>query len=309
MSIAILFDHKDPQPWKIALEKSLGLKVHIDPTDDSVKDQVEFLICWKPKPNSIETYKNVKLIQSVGAGIDHIFVENTIRAGTIVSRITDENLLADMYEFVLTGILAHLKNMNLYGRAQQDRNWSPKPYRRIRETKVSFLGLGYLGKGVALKLERLGFLVKGWSNSLKEIEGVETFAGEEGLSEMLASTDVLVNLLPLTEETFGILNRNLFSKLKKNCYLINVGRGPHLVESDLLFAFDQGMLSGALLDVFVQEPLPMDHVFWTDPRIAITPHVASISDTGSVVEQIVNNYKALKAELPISNTVDLEKGY
>jgi len=308
MAIAILFSSKDPMPWKEVLENKLQEEVYIHPVDHHVQKDINFLICWKPLPGSIEKYQNVKVIQSIGAGIDHLYIENTISKEIIITRIKDEKLLEDMYEYVLAVILAHIKNVNQYHQDKIISRWKPISYKRIEDTAVSFLGLGYLGAGVAVRLQNMGFRVQGWASSVKHIQQVKTYVGDNGLQEMLSSTDILINLLPLTQKTENILNRALFSQLNK-AYLINVGRGHHLVEEDLIAALDEEKLIGACLDVFRDEPLPADHRFWKDDRLFITPHVSGITDKHSVVTQLIKNYRNMQQGKPVDHMVNLEKGY
>ncbi len=309
MAIAILFTSKDPLPWKKDLEQQLGEEVYVHPVADHIRDKIDFLLCWKPSPRSLSFYNNVKVVQSVGAGVDHLFAENKIDKHIPIARIKDEKLLEDMYEYVLTTILAHIKNFHIYNSDKMQSSWKPVSYRRIEDTIVSILGLGYLGAGVAQRLAHRGFKLQGWSASDKHISEVKSFVNKSGLKEMLSTSDILVNLLPLTEDTKGILNESLFSQLKKNCYLINVGRGPHLVEQDLITALDDNVLSGACLDVFGVEPLEEGHPFWADSRIFITPHIASITDKSSASLQVIVNYRNMQEGKPIANIIDLEKGY
>jgi glyoxylate/hydroxypyruvate reductase A len=171
------------------------------------------------------------------------------------------------------------------------------------------MGLGEMGSSVATLLVQQGYNVNGWSRSEKEIEGVTSFAGNDQLDDFLGKTKVLVNLLPLTEETEGILDLDIFKKLKKPGYLINVGRGSHLVEEDLIYAFDMNYLEGACLDVFEEEPLPKNHTFWNRDQIMVTPHIAAITPAEEAARVIVENYKRAMSGMELMFEVDREKGY
>jgi len=174
---------------------------------------------------------------------------------------------------------------------------------------VGILGLGELGSHVAGRLAAIGFPVQGWSRTRKSSAGIPSYYGDEGLAAFLAASDILVCLLPLTPATSGILDARLFRQLPAGAYIINVARGEHLVEPDLLAAIDSGRLSGALLDVFRLEPLPQDHSFWTHPRIRITPHIASITNPDSAVLQVLENYHRALSGRPLLNRVDPQRGY
>jgi len=214
-----------------------------------------------------------------------------------------------MSEHVLAVILAHLKNLDTYKLQQTRGIWNPMNYSRIADFKVGIMGLGELGSVLANDLVRFGFRVQGWSNSRKSIDHIDSFTGEGELSDFLSSTEILVCLLPLTDKTIGILNASLFKKLPKNAFVINVARGGHLVDEDLITMLDNGHLSGAGLVVYHQEPLPESHPFWKHEKIHMTPHHASVSDPQSVIPQILENYRRVLNDKPLLNEISLDKGY
>ncbi|SEC24264.1 glyoxylate/hydroxypyruvate reductase A [Tenacibaculum sp. MAR_2009_124] len=309
MSIAIIFNNKNPDTWQKALNKKL--------TDDTVEiypniknpDDVKFIVCWKPEEGVISKFKNVKVIQSVGASVEHITNTQKIDSNTVVTRIIDHNLSMDMFEFLLSSILFNMKNLDYYSQQKQLQNWSPRNYKAIKEVTVCILGLGEIGSFVSEKLSNVGFSVKGWSNSVKNIAGVQSYQGEKGLYHSIEDVDYLINLLPLTKQTENILSKRFMSSLKKGAFLINVGRGEHLVEQDLIQLLDSKHLSGALLDVFREEPLPKEHPFWKHPNITITPHVASLTNVNSAIDIVVENYLRFKNNQELLNIVSLKKGY
>lgn len=309
MSIAILTNYRNPSTWKNALQTKLpNAKIDVfNPSTDSVN--AEFIVCWKPEKDQLKAFKKLKVIQSLGAGVDHIFDTNEIEASVKVVRIIDERLSADMWEYTLAATMHHLKDFAQYNRQESYQYWRPHRYKTIPETRVSILGLGQIGGFVAQRFAKLGFKTQGWSNSPKKIRKVKSFVGEKQLSKMLKQTDVLINILPLTASTIGILNEKLLSQLPQGAYLINVGRGGHLVETDLIPLIDSGHLSGATLDVFHTEPLPKNHPFWNHSKIQVTPHVASLTNLESAVNQVVENYERMKSGGKLLNEVSPNKGY
>lgn len=309
MSILIIFENKDPKPWVKKLKEILPeTQIEIYP---KVKDKnaVDFVICWKPKNNVLAQFPNLKVIQSVGASIDHITNSQNIDKNSIVTRIVDEQLSSDMWEFLLTVVLSKIKNIPLYIEQQKTKIWKQQEYRSINNTTISVLGLGKIGGLVAEKFAKTGFDVRGWSTTKKEILNVQSFAGEEEFETFLEKSDFLINLLPLTNETRGILNERTLQKLPKGAFLINVGRGEHLIEEDLMKLLDNSYLSGALIDVFREEPLPQNHQFWQHSKIQITPHIASLTNIESAINQIIENYQRFKNNIELINIVSLNKGY
>ncbi len=309
MSIVLIFENKNVKPWKKALSAKLPrttIEVYPHVKD---KEAVDFVICWKPHKNVFEQFPNIKVIQSVGASIDHIINSQHINKESIITRIVDQNLSNDMWEFLITIVLSELKNIRTYVSQQSSGIWQQHEYRSIDNTTISILGLGSIGGYVAKKFAQIGFRVKGWSNSKKEISKVESYHSENEFNTFLDDSDFLINLLPLTDKTEGILNTSVFQKLPKNCFLINVGRGEHLVDKDLINQLDAEMLSGAFLDVFVTEPLQKEHPFWDHPKIKITPHVASLTNVETAIEQIVENYRRFLNKEALLNSVSLKKGY
>ena len=220
---------------------------------------------------------NLKAIFPVGAGVDHIAADPERPKHLPVIRMVEEGLTAGMTEYVVMQVLYHHRDMLAYRHQAAEKIWREIPAVPAHQRRIGILGLGVLGQDAARMLVRFGFDVAGWSRTPKEIEGVTCFHGPEGLDQMLARTDILVCLLPLTPATRGILNGELFAKLPRGACLINVGRGGHQVERDLLEALDSGQLREATLDVFEEEPLPADSPLWSHPQVIVTPHIASMT--------------------------------
>jgi len=247
----------------------------------------------------------------MGAGVDHFFLDSSLPDNVTICRVVDSLLTAAMREYVILHTLRYHRNLPELEQQQKNHTWNELADKQIhaKDQTIGLLGLGVLGKSCATLLAEMKFRVYGWSRSPKNIDGVSCFHGEEELKTVLQNSKILVCLLPLTKETKGILNACLFSELPKGACLINAARGQHLVEEDLLNALDSGQLSYATLDVFNEEPLPVQHPFWEHPKITITPHNASITDPKSVSKQIHENIRRDVLNMPILNTVNSKLEY
>lgn len=309
MAIVIIRQDNKIELWKNALLKADSSLEVYSYLEKHPKDEINMAVIWKHPNGSLTEYPNLKCIASAGAGVDYIFEDVTRPKEIPITRIVDPYLASDMSEHVLAVILAHLKNLNTYKSKQIANVWEPMDYLRIKDVTVGILGLGELGSLTGKDLIKHGFTVQGWSRSKKNIDNMKTYNGPESLSEFLKSTDILICLLPLTPATEGILNKELLSQLPKNAFVINVARGGHLVDEDLLELIDSDYLSGACLDVYHSEPLPTSHPFWNHDKIHMTPHYASVSDTNSVIPQLIENYRRLQSGKELQNKVDKNKGY
>lgn len=309
MSIGIIFNNRNPKPWKDELEKLLPnelIEVYPDIKD---KEKVEFAICWKPDKNILKEFPNLKVIQSVGAAVDHITNSQDIDDNIIISKIVDQYLTNDMFEYTLAATMAYIKDVNYYSINKCKKEWKPKFYKRINDTRICILGIGEIGSYVGKRLAEIGFHINGWSRSKKEIKGIKSFYGLENLNNAIENTDILVNILPVTEETKNIIDYKVLSKLNKGGFLINIGRGEHLVEDDLLRLIEEGHLYGASLDVFREEPLGKDNKLWNYPSISISPHVAGITHIESASKTISENYLRMQKGETILHQVSHSKGY
>lgn len=269
----------------------------------------DYLITWKPDPVIFNT-PNVKVCFALGAGIDAFLSEPNCPESLPIVRLEEAGMGKQMLEVALYAILHHSRDMVRLNQAQRSKQWlgTATPKRMPFSTPVGIMGLGQLGLFVGKELAKLGYPVKGYSNSPKDIDGIDCYHGD-GFDEFLSKSEVLINLLPLTAQTESILNADLFAKLPQGAYVVNIARGKHLKEEDLIPALEQGQLSGAFLDVFRTEPLPEAHAFWLDPRITITPHLAAITLQGDAVEQISKNIVAFEAGQPMTGVVDRARGY
>ena len=308
MALLLIRNDKNYDSWIKALNaEDPEITVHTPETVKNPSD-IQMAITWKAPHGAFENYPQLKVVGSMGAGVDHLFEDPSLPQDVLLTRIVDEKLSGDMQEFVLAQCLNHIKNLTTYTQLQKDGVWKPKSYRRVADVSVGILGFGTLGQAVGKKLQKVGFQVSGWSQSEKHVEGIKSYT-TDGLEQFLTSCEILVCLLPLTSATSGILNQSLFKKLPQGAYLINVARGGHLKDQDLIAALDQGILSGAALDVFHTEPLPENHAFWGREEILITPHVASVSSAASVALQVVENYKRLERGEELLHQVSREKRY
>ena len=269
-------------------------------------EEIEFVLAWKAPETLWAQLPNLKVVQSYGAGVDAIDL-SLIPEHVQVTRIVDTQLAEDMAEYVLTHILAHKLRIKEYLLKQQQGQWKPK--RAYSHQHVGILGMGELGLSVANRLLTNGFKVSGWSRSEKQLDNICHYHGTEQLPAFLENLDVLVCLLPLTTETQGILNLALFERLPNHCLLINVARGKHLNENDLLIALEQDEIAAAVLDVFTEEPLPTAHPFWSHAKITITPHCAALTQLKTVCVQIADNVRAQQANTQLNNLVCKQKGY
>ena len=260
--------------------------------------EIRYIGLWDWEPGFEQYFPNLEVVFSLGAGIDQ-FIKAGLPEHLQIVRIIDTDLTAQMVEYVSCAVMAHHRELISYQALRARRIREPRPVRLASERRVGVMGLGVLGSAAIERLKALGFQCSGWSRTPKEIEGVTCYSGPDGISPFLAKTEILVCLVPLTPETEGILNAGVFEKLPTGAGLVNVGRGGHLIEQDLLAALDSGHLSGAILDVFETEPLPPEHPFWTHPKILMTPHVASTTRPESVALGVIENLRRLaRGEVP-----------
>ncbi|MEX2630255.1 MAG: glyoxylate/hydroxypyruvate reductase A [Tistlia sp.] len=300
--------------WTAALKKHKpDLEVEVwplrapEPAGD--RSAIDYALVWKPPAGVLKTLPNLKAIFSLGAGIDHLFGDPELPGDVPVVRMVERGLTAGMTEYVVMQVLYHHRRMLDYRAQQRAGVWDELSFVAPWDRKVGILGLGQLGGDAAEKLALLGLDVAGWSRTPKEIPGVASYAGAAGLEAFLARSQILVCLLPLTEETRGILGAETFAKLPRGACVINVGRGEHLVEADLLEALESGQIDSATLDVFAREPLPADSPFWSHERIVVTPHVASITVPDTAAEAVVENIRRIERGEAPRNVVDRDRGY
>ncbi|MGB5481015.1 MAG: glyoxylate/hydroxypyruvate reductase A, partial [Eudoraea sp.] len=266
MAIVIIRQDNKIDSWKKALKaKAPDISIY-SYLEEHPKEEITLAWVWKQPVDSLKQYPNLKCIASLGAGVDFIFKDQSVPENIPITRVVDPVLASDMSEFVLALILSFFKNLNNYRTDQMNKVWYPQEYKRISDVTVGIMGMGALGEKLAEDLIKNRFEVIGWATSPKNIPGVEVYNGDKEKNTFLSRSNILVCLLPLTRETTEILNNKLFKELPKQSYVINVARGGHLVDEDLLEYINNGHLAGAGLDVFHEEPLSVEHPFWTHPK-------------------------------------------
>lgn len=287
-------------------ERDPNIDLRIWPDSGDLSD-ITFVLAWKPPDGLFRRLPNLVAVSSLGAGVDALMNDESIPAGVQIGRLAGPRLAADMAAYLVAVVVAHWKRLPGFIQDQKLQRWNT--WAPAAPPTVGLLGTGQMGRRSAAAFAALGIPVHGYSRSGRGPEGVEMHSGDQGLAEIARISDYLVNLLPLTKRTRGILDRALFAGMKEGSMLINVGRGEHLVEEDLLDALENGRPASATLDVFRQEPLPPEHPFWTHPRVFMTPHCASITLAVEAAELSVESYRRVLSGKPPLGAVDRERGY
>lgn len=308
MSILYRSDAPRAAAWaKYFAEHAPDLEFRIWPDAGDLRE-VEYLIAWQVPADFVARMPNLKVLFSSGAGIDHVDLA-AVPAHVPLVRMVEPGIINGMVEYVSLAVLALHRDFFDYVTQKTARSWNPVEVPPASARTIGVMGMGNLGCAVLERLASYGFRLRGWNRSPRSMPGVETFAGGEHLTPFLVGCDVLVCLLPLTPATQGILNREVFAALPTGAALINVGRGPHLVDADLLAALDSGQLSRAILDVTEPEPLPPEHPFWTHPRVFVTPHVASMTQPETAAPILLENIRRHQRGEPLGDVIDRRRGY
>ena len=271
----------------------------------------DFAVVWAPPQQFLNEQTQLKGIFNIGAGVDAL-MKLRLPDGVPVVRLDDAGMSVQMAEYVCHAVIRHFREFDRYEADVANGKWSYRKPGLRKDFPVGVMGLGVLGERVSRALTQFEFPVLGWSRSAKAIQGVQCFAGEAGFNDFLAATRILVCLLPLTADTEGILRHDTLARLQPGAYVINVARGNHLVDQDLIALIDSGHLAGATLDVFRTEPLPAAHPFWTHPKITVTPHTSARTLREESIAQIAGKIRALHTGAPIASlagVVDPKKGY
>jgi glyoxylate/hydroxypyruvate reductase A len=306
MSIAIISPGRDVSSWVKTFKKvdpKIDIQVFPDIWD---KESVELVILWQHPKGILKEFPNLKLICSMGAGVDHILSDPEIPLSLPITRIVDPGITVPMTNYVVMATLNFQRQLFRYQVNQKLKTWDMS--NPELETRVGVMGVGALGSDVIEKLKSLQFPVFGYGNSPKSDTNYPYFHGDE-LPLFLKEVNLIICMLPLTPRTENILDMDFFRKCNKGTYIINVARGNHLVEEDLLTAIGEGIISGAFLDVFRKEPLPKEHPFWNSDKITITPHIASVTNPDSAIPQIIENYKRIINHEPLLNQINPILGY
>lgn len=307
MSILINSRTKNLEPWIDALKFALPEEEIITVEELKDPEDVVTAVVWNHEKDLFERIPHVKHIASLGAGVDHILKDPLVPKEAIITRVISDHLSGPMSNYCIGAILHYQRQFDKYILDKEAKIWDQQPDPE-RELTIGIMGLGVLGGDLARKLIALGIHVNGWSTTRKEIPGVISYVSEE-LDEFLAESNLIVCMLPATQQTKNILNKDLFNKLSDNSYLINVARGFHQVNEDIVQALDTGKLAGAFLDVFPEEPLPENDPLWEHSKVMITPHIAVVTKIEAAIPAIAENHRAIiVGEDPLS-VVDREKGY
>lgn len=271
--------------------------------------EVDVALVWEPPQGLLASMENLRLVISTGAGVDHILRDPSYPRQVPLVRMVDPGLTQGMVEYVVMATLLCTRRMHRTFANHANKVWQEEEVPLATDCKVGIMGIGVLGEACASALLGMGYNVMGWSRSPKQLDGVETYHGINGLEMFLNRAEVLVCLLPLTPETEGILGRGTFNRLPQGAAVINAGRGAHLVEEDLLAALERGRVEVAVLDVFQEEPLPPDNPLWEHPNVFVTPHIAAVTTPETAIFSVADAIDELRHGQPLSNQVDLEQGY
>ncbi len=306
MKITFCCTDTKSEPW---LE---GLSAALPGADISVWQpgaaQADYAVVWAPPQHFMDEQPGLKALFNIGAGVDAL-LKLRLPPATHVVRLDDAGMAVQMAEYVCHAVIRHFREFDGYEADMQAGRWGYRKPRLRSDFAIGVMGLGVLGERVARALAQFDFPINGWSRSPKVIEGVKAFSGDEGFNDFLAASRVLVNLLPLTPDTANIMNGATLGRLQRGAYVINVARGAHLVDEDLLALIESGHVAGATLDVFRTEPLPAGHAFWNHPRITITPHTSARTLREESIAQIARKMIALQRGERIAGVVDVTRGY
>lgn len=299
----------NPEQWLNSLNRALP-NSDIRVWQDGDVAAADYAIVWKPPVSMLAGRSDLKAIFNLGAGVDAILqLGDALPKGVPVIRLDDAGMGTQMAEYVSHALLRYYRRFDHYDQQRQAQYWQLlKPFEK-QDFSVGVLGLGVLGERIVEAISGFGFPINGWSRTQKNIAGVTCYTGQDGLDVFLKTSKVVVCILPLTDDTRNILNRNNLQKLPKGAYIINVARGAHLVEDDLLALIREEHIAGATLDVFQTEPLPAGHAFWSEPRISITPHIAAMTLRDESTKQIADKINALANGQAVTGIVDPSRGY
>lgn len=308
MSVLYRSDGARGRTWaEVFASEAPDLAFHVWPDAGNLRE-VEYLIAWQPPVEFLHSLPNLQVLFSIGAGVDQIGLAQ-VPEGISVVRMVEPGLISGMVEFATMTVLALHRNLPDYGLAQRAGVWQPKEVIPAAQRRIGLMGLGVLGQAVLGALVPFGFVLSGWSRTPKCLPGIACYSGSDGLDTFLGTCDILVCLLPLTPATRNILDSRLFARLPRGASLVNLGRGGHLNQSDLLQALDSGHLSAAVLDVCEPEPLPAGHPFWQHPRILLTPHIAAVTRAETAARVVLENIRRHRAGESLRDVVNRTAGY
>lgn len=308
MNILFLSKVEKPERWLPELSRLLP-QDRFFTGEEFDPASIDIALAGSPPPGIIGRLNNLKLVQSLWMGVDALLADTSFPRGIPLARLIDPGMVAAMVESVTAHVLDFHRHHHVYRAQQAEKKWHRLPQFMASDRTVGILGMGELGTAVARRLLSFGFNIAGWKRRPAQLQGIDCYSGSVGMGELLRRSQIIVCLLPLTEETRGILNAAAFARMPRGGCVINVARGPQIVNDDLIAALDSGQLGHAYLDVFEKEPLPSDSPLWAHPGISITPHTAALTEPRTAIAEIIANIERIRAGEPAQHLVDFSAGY
>lgn len=297
------------EQWQQYFQACTEVEVTLVPMDDPLARQARVAVAWLPPPGYLASLPDLELICSMGMGVNGLVDDPSIPESVPIVRLVDLSIATQMTEYVVGVIAWDRRRFDDYRESQCQQQWQRHRVAYAQDVIVTVLGLGVIGATIAQALVKLGYQVRGWRNRHQPVEGVEVYTGEDGWQAAVAGAHYIVNVLPLTPHTTGILNQGSLSGVADGAHLINIARGDHLVEADLIPMLDAGQLGKATLDVTTTEPLPGNHPFWQHPNIFITPHISGVTYPRSAARQILQTIQDFSVGNPLDHVVNRSVGY
>ncbi len=307
--IAADFSAEEWADWWPALAAAMPGEEFVRAGDPFDRERIEVALVANPPIGALQGLPRLRFIQSLWAGVDRLLLDTSVPAGVPLARMVDPSMNAAMAETALWAVLGLHRRFFHYAVQQGAAHWQQHAPQRADEIGVAVLGLGQMGRAAARAIAQRGYRVSGWSANPAVLEGVATASGDAALSALLASAHIVVNLLPLTPATRGLFSAARFAQMMPGASLVNLARGAHVVDADLLAALDSGQLQHAVLDVFSTEPLPAEHAYWRHPQVTVLPHVAAQTDPRSAASIAADNLRAFRAGRTPSHLVERGRGY
>lgn len=311
------FGAAEREAWREALAQALPEARWCMPGEAEAME-AEMAVVANPPPGSLRGLPKLRFVQSLWAGVDRLLADPTLPPDLPLARMVDPAMNRAMAETALWAVLSLHRGFFTYRQQQARRQWRVLPQRRADEVAVAVLGLGQMGRATALVLAHHGYRVAGWRREASagsdgamgdEVEGLEVSSGAQALDALLGRSDIVINLLPLTPHTRGLFDAQRLRAMRRGAALVNLARGAHVVEDDLLSALDAGQVGHAVLDVFQAEPLPPAHAFWAHPQVTMLPHAAAQTDPRSAAAVVASNLRRVAAGQPPAHLVRRERGY
>ena len=307
--LATNFAADEQAQWLALLRAALPGETVVSERGPGDAQSIDIALVANPLPGALLDLPRLRLIQSLWAGVERLLADPDIPAQVPLARLVDPAMNEAMAQTALWAVLALHRDFLDYAALQRERQWRQLPQRRAEEIAVAVLGLGQMGRAVALRLAAGGYAISGWSTRATDLPPVSTLHGVDALPHLIAQAQIVVNLLPLTAATRGLFDARVFAQMQRGASFVNLARGAHVVDADLIAALDRGHLHRAVLDVFHTEPLPVEHPFWAHPRVTVLPHTAAQTDPRTAAEIVARNVRALRAGQPLAGRVDRTRGY